>query len=82
MKTSFICFLVSYLKKASKKSSKQVKMGSAKHRKIFTDEMEKDLAEHCINLVKQHHDLSMDKVKMLAYEFAEKKTSHYSQKLV
>ena len=33
--------------------------------------MEKDLAEHCINLVKQHHGLSMDKVKMLAYEFAE-----------
>ena len=30
-----------------------------------------DLAEHCTNLVKQHHGLSMDKVKMLAYEFAE-----------
>ena len=38
-----------YLKKASKESSEQVKMGYAKHRKIFTDEMEKDLAEHCIN---------------------------------
>ena len=41
--------------------------------KVFTDEMEKDLAEHCINLVEQHHGLSMDKVKMLAYKFAEKK---------
>ena len=46
-------------------------MGHAKHRKIFTDEMEKDLAEHCINLVKQYYGLSMDKVKMLAYKFAE-----------
>ena len=46
-------------------------MGYAKHRKIFTDEMEKDLAEHCINLVKQQHGLPMDKVKVLAYEFAE-----------
>ena len=62
-----------YLKKASKESSEQVKMGYTKHRKIFTDEMEKDLAEHCINLVKQHHGLFMDKVKMLAYKFAEKK---------
>ena len=35
--------------------------------------MEKDLAEHCISLVKQHYGLSMDKVKMLAYKFAEKK---------
>ena len=33
--------------------------------------MEKNFAEHCINLVKQHHGLSMDKVKMLAYKFAE-----------
>ena len=33
-----------YLKKFSKSSSDQVKMGYAKHRKIFTDEMEKDLA--------------------------------------
>ena len=33
--------------------------------------MEKDLAEHFIDLVKQHHGLSMDKVKMLACEFAE-----------
>ena len=64
-----------YLKKASKESSEQVKMGYAKRRNIFTDEMEKDLAEHCINLVKQHHGLSMDKVKMLAYEFAEKTKS-------
>ena len=59
-----------YLKKVSKSSSDQVKMvGYAKHRKIFTDKMEKDLAGHCINLVKQHHGLSMDEVKMLAYKF-------------
>ena len=37
-------------------------MGYAKHRKIFTDKMEKNLAEHYINLVKQHYGLSMDKV--------------------
>ena len=60
-----------YLKKVSKGSSDQVKMGYAKHRNIFTDQIEKDLAEHYINLVKQHHGLSMDKVKMLAYEFVE-----------
>ena len=53
------------LKKVSKGSSDQVKMGYVKHRKIVTNEIEKDLAEHCINLVKQHHNLSMDKVKML-----------------
>ena len=59
-----------YLKKFSKSLLDQVKMRYAKHRKIFTDKMEKDLAEHCINLIKQHHGLSMNKVKMPAYEFA------------
>ena len=46
-------------------------MGYAEHRKIFTHQMEKDLAEHCNCLVKQQHGLSMDKVKMLTYEFFE-----------
>ena len=46
-------------------------MGYAKHKKIFTDKREKNLTEHCINLVRQHHSLSMYKVKMPAYEFAE-----------
>ena len=59
-----------YLKKASKGSTNEVRMGYAHHRKIFTDKMEKDLAKHCISLVKVHHGLFMDKVKMLAYEFA------------
>ena len=45
-------------------------MGNAQHRKIFSDKMENDLAAHCINLVKMHHGLSTNKVKMLAYELA------------
>ena len=31
--------------------------------KFFTDEMD-DLAEHCINLVKQHHGLFMDNARL------------------
>ena len=60
-----------YVNKVSKGSSDKIRIRYAKHRKIFTDVMEKDLAEHSINLVKQHYGLSMDKVKVLAYEFAE-----------
>lgn len=33
--------------------------------------LKKDFAEHCVKLVKQHHGLTLDKAKMLAYEFAD-----------
>ena len=46
-------------------------MGYTKHRKVFTDKMEKDLAGHCVDMVQWYHGLTLDKMKSLAYEFAE-----------
>ena len=45
-------------------------MGYASHRKVFTDKMETDLAEHCIEMVRRYYGLTRDKIMQVAYEFA------------
>ena len=45
-------------------------MGYASQKKVFTNQMETDLAEHCIEMVQRYHGLTIDKVKQVAYEFA------------
>ena len=57
-----------YLKKID--SDPHASMGYASHKKVFTNQMETDLAEHCIEMVQRYHGLTIDKVKQVAYEFA------------
>ena len=42
-----------------------------KHRRIFLDKMEDNQSDHCTNSSRQHYGLSVEKVKSLAYDFAD-----------
>lgn len=46
-------------------------VGYSRHKMVFSDEMEKELAEHCIRLCNVFHGLTLDKMKSLAFEFAD-----------
>ena len=56
-----------YLKKLT--NNQMATVGYAQHGKMFNDEMENDLAQNCVNLVRVHPGLSPEKGKQLAFEF-------------
>jgi len=62
--------LTRYLKKINEKGPSQATMGYSSHRKIFSDEMEIDLARHLSDLCNRFFGLTTDKARSLAWEFA------------
>ncbi|XP_059925954.1 uncharacterized protein zgc:113274 [Gadus macrocephalus] len=66
--------LLRFMKKKEKREVKSVAWGAvAEAKRIFTDEMEGELAQHLKQLADQFHGLPQVKCRQLAFEYAEKK---------
>lgn len=65
--------LLRFIKKKEKGNVKSVAWGAvAEAKRIFTDEMEEELAKHLKQLAEQFHGLHPVKCRQLAFEYAEK----------
>uniref|UniRef100_A0A9R1SEK5 HTH CENPB-type domain-containing protein n=2 Tax=Cyprinus carpio TaxID=7962 RepID=A0A9R1SEK5_CYPCA len=65
--------LLRFIKKKEKGKVKSVAWGAvAEAKRIFTDEMEEELAKHLKQLAEQFHGLHPVKCRQLAFEYAEK----------